>query len=73
MPVEKFRDISEMGPLPVESDPEKILQKIAFVWSMASLAPKNNEPRGLQKFGSILEANEARQGYLMTRQSHKQL
>ena len=68
MPVEKFRDISDMGPTPVETEPEKIIRKIEFVWSIASLAPKNTEPRGLQKFRSILEANKARQNYITARQ-----
>ncbi len=66
MPLERFRDISEMNAPQIESDPEKILQKIEFVWSMASIIA-SEEPRGLQKFQSIQEANTARQEYIRAR------
>lgn len=66
MPLERFRNVSEMDAPSIESDPEKIIQKIEFVWSMASRAT-SEEPRGIQKFQSIIEANVARQEYIRAR------
>lgn len=67
MSIQKFRSVSEMSSPPIETDPEKILQKIEFVWSMTSVSPSSKEPRGVRKFRTIDEANEARESFARSR------
>lgn len=61
MPVQKFRSIEEMNNAPVlesRSDFERFLRHCARYWA---IAPRIY-PRGVFKFRSIEEAQEARRG-----------
>jgi hypothetical protein len=63
MPVQKFRSIEEMNkaPLPERQTPhfERFLRHCARYWA---ISPKHY-PRGVFKFRSIEEAQEARKKY----------
>jgi len=62
MPVQKFRSVEEMPAVPwCESLDEECLRRIAKLWSRFSLLSPRVYPRGVFKFRSIEEAQEARE------------
>lgn len=64
MPIEKFRSIEEMNEADrrrlQEPAGEDLWKRIDRVWRRASLLRRHNYPRGVFKFRSIEEAQEAR-------------
>jgi hypothetical protein len=62
MPVQKFRSIEDMPPVPwCETLDEKCLRRIASLWSRFSLLSPRIYPRGVFKFRTLEEAQEARE------------
>lgn len=60
MPIERYRDISEM-PRPPRPSPERLLEAIAATWERAQLRGAPDFFRGVQRFRSLEEAQAARQ------------
>lgn len=62
MPVQKFRSIEDMPPVPwCETLDEACLRRIAKLWARSSAFSPRIYPRGVFKFRSIEEAQEARE------------
>ncbi len=62
MPVQKFRGVEEMPPVPwCDSLDERCLRRIAKLWSRSSAFSSMVYPRGVFKFRSIEEAQQARE------------
>jgi hypothetical protein len=62
MPVQKFRRVEDMPPVPwCESLDEECLRRIAKLWSRASAFSAMVYPRGVFKFKSLEEAQQARE------------
>ena len=62
MPVQKFRRVEDMPPVPwCESLDEECLRRIAKLWSRSSAFSARIYPRGVFKFKSLEEAQEARE------------
>jgi len=59
MPIERYRDASEMPRVP-RSPPEELVERIAAAWELAHLRAGPDIPRGVTKFRSISEAQRAR-------------
>jgi hypothetical protein len=61
MPVQKFRRIEDMPPVPrCKSLDEECLRRIAALWARSSAFSARVYPRGVFKFRSIEEAQAAR-------------
>lgn len=64
MPIQKFRSLEEMNEADRqrlrEPAGEDLWERIDRVWRRASLLARRNYPRGVFKFRSIEEAQEAR-------------
>ncbi len=63
----KYRSVEEMEPIPVPTDPDKIADRIAFVWQMANAICPLKWPPGIRKYRSIEEANLDREAHNMAR------
>ena len=62
MPIQKFRSVEEMPPVPwCESLDERCLRRIAKLWSRSSAFSSMVYPRGVFKFRSLEEAQKARE------------
>jgi hypothetical protein len=62
MPVQKFRSVEEMPPVPwCSSLDERCLRRIAKLWSRSFALSAMVYPRGVFKFKSIEEAQQARE------------
>jgi hypothetical protein len=62
MPVKKYRSVEDMPPVPpCETLDEACLRRIAKLWSRSSSFAARIYPRGVFKFRSIEEAQEARE------------
>lgn len=59
MPVTKFKDVSEMPPLPRVEGPE-LLERIRVLWNRAFALSPPDFPRGVTRFRTITDANRAR-------------
>ena len=61
MPVRKFRRVEDMPPVPwCESSDEECFRRIAKLWSRSSAFSARIYPRGVFKFRSLEEAQQAR-------------
>ena len=60
MPVERYRDVRDMPPLPRPVGAE-LLRSIAAVWERAHLRAPPDIPAGVERFRSLEEAQAARQ------------
>lgn len=67
MPIEKFKRIEDMPEFTAPSDPEKIADRIAFVWEMARAASPLDWPPGVRKYRTIEDANRDREEYIRNR------
>ena len=71
MPVEKFRSIEEMNKAPVrESQIPDIARFLRHCARFRAIAPKHHQ-RGVFKFRSIEEAQEARKKHARTDTTHQ--
>lgn len=62
MPVKKYRSVEEMPPVPpCETLDENCLRRIAALWARSWALSPRIYPRGVFKFRSIEEAQEARE------------
>lgn len=62
MPVQKFRSVEEMPPVDgCESLDEECLRRIAKLWARSSAFSPRIYPRGVFKFRSLEEAQQARE------------
>jgi hypothetical protein len=62
MPFEKYRGVEEMPPVPpCKSLDEECLRRIAALWRWSSAVSPRIYPRGVFKFRSLEEAQEARE------------
>jgi hypothetical protein len=59
MPVTRYRDVAEMPPPPLATG-EELARRIRQVWARAAKLGRLRPPRGVQRFASIEEAQEAR-------------
>lgn len=60
MPVEKYRDVSDM-PAPPRADEEELVRRIREVWERAVALAGPPRWRGVQRFRSLEEAQAARE------------
>jgi len=61
MPVQKFRSVEDMPPVPrCKSLDAECLRRIAALWAWSSAVSARVYPRGVFKFRSLEEAQEAR-------------
>jgi len=62
MPVKKFRSVEEMPPVDwCETVDEECFRRIARLWARSSAFSARVYPRGVFKFRSLEEAQEARE------------
>jgi hypothetical protein len=62
MPVQKFRSVEDMPPVPwCDPQSEDCLRRIAKLWARSSAFSARVYPRGVFKFRSIEEAQAARE------------
>jgi hypothetical protein len=62
MPVDKYRSVEDMPPLGrCETLDEEFFQRVAKLWARSSALSARIYPRGVFKFRSIEEAQEARE------------
>jgi hypothetical protein len=59
MPIRRYRDVSEMPPPPRPTGAD-LAERIRQVWSRAASLAHLDPPRGVQRFRSLEEAQEAR-------------
>ena len=67
MPIEKFHKIEDMPEPAIPEDPEKIADRIAFVWEMARAIAPLDWPHGVRKYRTIEDANLDRDEYIKNR------
>ena len=67
MPIKKFHSIEDMPQPVLSGDPEKIADRIAFVWELARAAAPLDWPPGVRKYRSIEDANLDRETYVRSR------
>ncbi len=60
MPVQRYRDVSEMPP-PPETSPANLGRRIRVVWARAVALSEFRARPGVQRFRSIEEADAARE------------
>lgn len=62
MPIQKFRSVKDMPPVPwCDSLDEECLRRIAKLWARSAAFSSRIYPRGVFKFRSLEEAQEARE------------
>ncbi len=66
MPVERFRDVAEMPPLPLASG-ETLTARIRAVWGRSWRLADVRWPPGVQRFRSLEEAQVARNAVVRER------
>ena len=59
MPVARYRDVADMPPLPLATG-EELARRVRWVWARAAKLGRLEPPRGVQRFSSVEEAQEAR-------------
>lgn len=59
MSVRKYRSVADM-PRVERAEPHELVARIRAVWRRAHLLCPPNPPRGVQRFSSIEQADEAR-------------
>ena len=69
MGVQKYRRVQDMPDVPLVTDPDERLARMAALWDGAHLVDVDvdDTPRGVQKFKSIEEADKARNEALIAR------
>lgn len=72
MPVYKYRTIAEMPPLPLATSKD-LPSRIRAVWNRAFQICPPTFPRGVSRFGTIEEANEARTKIVIERMRDRRL
>lgn len=66
MPVDRYRDVSEMPP-PPRPPAEQLLQAIAAVWERAHISLPPEVPRGVHKYTSIEASQRHRRAWELDR------
>ena len=66
MPVSKYRSVADM-PRVERAAPDELVARIRAVWRRAHLLCPPNPPRGVQRFASVEQADEARNAATLSR------